>query len=527
MRNARILLLEDDPLWVETVRDVLDAQIGCLRAAASLAEAEVLLDTCFFNIAIIDISLVFGDPQDSQGMRFLKMIAHKGLASVVSPIVLSAYGSMSHQRHAFRDFDVVDFLEKSPFRPEELCAAVTAALQKTGRLAELVVGLESNRPLSTLWAAMEWVKREDGAEVYYELLDLLRRLFPEATELFVRPMSAGQSGAGVVRVEPLYAAKSGRPLIVKFGKRRKIAVERQNYDVHIEHFVNNQTSTRLGHVEGRIMGAISYSIINSDLHEIKPWAQYYSTASLADIQQALDHLFLYTCRRWYENREQPRRTRDLVDLYKTALHVYDWQEIWDGMAQACANIDADSLSFPGVPGIFSNPKRWLEARQYHFYHAAWLATTHGDFNEHNIFVSQTHHTWLIDFYRTGTGHILRDVVELECTIKFNLTQTNSLVEHHALEELLLAQVRLDVPVAIPDAFPCAKAVAVINHLRKLSRDFTSPTSDMSEYYGALLLHTLNMLRLEFLHRSDPWSRSKVLLSACMLATKLATVDSSA
>ena len=528
MKNARVLLLEDDPLWVETVRDVLGAEIGCLRSAASLEEAETLLNTCFFNVVIVDISLSFGDPKDSQGMKFLETIASKELlATVISPIVLSAYGDMSRQRRAFRDFDIVDFLEKSPFRPEELRAAVRTALKETNRLASPSVELESNRPISTLWESMEWARREEDTELRYELVDLLQRLFPGATELFVQPMRAGQSGAGVVQVEPLYGASRGAPVIVKFGKHKKIAAERQNYDEYIERFVGNHASTRLRHIDGRIMGAISYSIVGSALGEMKPLADYYLTASLADIRQAVDNLFMFTCRPWYENREQPRRTRDLVELYKTGLHMHNWQEIWDGMAQAYSAIDADQLLFPGVPGTFSNPKRWLEARHYHFYHAAWLATTHGDFNEYNIFVSQANHTWLIDFYRTGPGHILRDIIELECTIKFNLTKTNSLAEHHAFEQLLLSQTRLDVPVAVPDAFPHAKAVAVINHLREVSSDFTGPASDMTEYYVALLLHTLNLLRLEFVHSEDPLSRSRILLSASMLATKLASAGSPA
>lgn len=523
MKNARILLLEDDSLWVKTVHEVLGSQVGCIKPAASLSEADDLLDHCFFNVAIIDISLSFGDPQDSQGMKFLEMIARKQLTNVISPIVLSAYGNMSRQRQAFRDYDIVDFLEKSPFRPDELRSAVITALKETNRLNSLTVELESGRPLSTLWESTEWAKREQEAELCHELVDLLQRLFPGATELFIQPMRAGQSGAGVFQVEPLYAAKRGGAVIVKFGKREKIAVEYQNYDEHIERFISNQASTRLRHVDGRVMGAISYSIIASDLDEIRAWVDYYPVASTEDIQKALDNLFMFTCRRWYENREQPRRTRDLVDLYTKGLHLHDWQEVWQGMSLACSDIDAAQLSFPGVPGIYVNPKRWLEARHYHFYHAAWLATTHGDLNEHNVFVSQANRVWLIDFYRTGPGHILRDIVELECTIKFSLTRPNSLAEHHALEKLLLSQVQLDRPVAVSETASFAKAITVISYLRELSSDFTGPAPDLTEYRCALLLHTLNLLRFDFLHNDDPLSRSRVLLSAAMLATKLASV----
>lgn len=518
MHHAYVLLLEDDPLWVETVREVLAPHVSALHAATSLAEAEALVKAHFFTIAIIDISLTDGDPKDSQGMRFLQMLAERNLDEVVSAVILSAYGDMERQRAAFRDFHVVDFLSKADFSPSELLGAIARALADKKRSDALTIEVESGLPLAALWNRFEWPQREDPAELAYELSDLLRRLFPGATELFLQPIRTGQSGAGVVKAEPIYGAKRGAAVIVKFGKRDKIEAEHRNYDDYIERFINYQASTQLGYVTGRVMGAIIYSLVGADLGEVMALADYYASASVANIRRALDNLIQRTCSRWYENREQPRRTRNLVELYRKGLHLHAWDEVWQGMARVYPEIDAPALSFPGIDGEFRNPKRWLVDHRYELYLPVWLATTHGDLNEHNILVTEDSRTWLIDFYRTGPGHILRDLIELECAIKFNLAGITDLAGCQRFEAILLQQTRLDQPAEVPGGDPATKALAVISHLRALGSDFTG--LGMREYNAALLLHTLYMLSLNFLYGPDASGRARVLLSAAMIASTL-------
>ncbi|MFO7632164.1 MAG: response regulator, partial [Caldilinea sp.] len=402
MNNAHVLLLEDDSLWVDSVREVVAPHVQTFHAAASLMKATSLIESHYFTVAIVDISLIGGDPKDSQGMEFLRMLAERKLDDVVAVIILSAYGDMDRLRKAFRDFHVYDFLSKINFQASELIEAIRGTLEEHGRLENLTIEVESRRQLASLWERFDWPQRETPQELINELGDLLRRLFPGATDLFLQPMPAGQSGAVVVKAEPIYSAKRGSPVIVKFGKRDKIEVERDNYDAHIERFISNQASTRLRYVPGRVMGAIAYSLVGPDLGGVMALAEYFPKASEDDLRRVFDNLFLHTCRRWYENREQPRRTRDLVELYENGLHIHDWGVIWQGMEKVTPDLATSRLSFPGVEGDFPNPKAWLAARNHQIYLPVWLATTHGDLNEHNVLVTDDNRTWLIDFYRTGT-----------------------------------------------------------------------------------------------------------------------------
>ncbi len=55
MNNAHLLLLEDDPDWVETVREVVTPHLSSFTAATTLAEAEALIARRYFTVAIVDI----------------------------------------------------------------------------------------------------------------------------------------------------------------------------------------------------------------------------------------------------------------------------------------------------------------------------------------------------------------------------------------------------------------------------------------------------------------------------------------
>ena len=106
--------------------------------------------------------------------------------------------------------------------------------------------------------------------------------------------------------------------------------------------------------------------------------------------------------------------------------------------------------------------------------------------------------WLIDFYRTGPGHILRDAAELETAIKFNLAEIDDLAEYQRFERRLLEQTKLNEPVEMGTRNSLYKPFTVVSHLRKLADPMAGATNEMTEYYWGLLLTTLNLLRLETL-----------------------------
>jgi CheY-like chemotaxis protein len=527
MKNVRILILEDEEEWIKTISTALtDHGVQYFKCASTLAEAETLIGCTYFNVAIVDISMRQNDPKDSQGMDFLRLLKERQLDQVIHPIILSAYGSLERARLAFRDHHVVDFLEKAEFDDETLLAAILKALRDSHLDGDLKIEFAGNGSSAGLWSQHDWAQREEReapGQLEPEFHDLLRRLFAGADSLFISKLDAGQSGAGIVKVEPVYKVQVGEPVVLKFGKQETIHREQENYKEHIEKFVGAHSSTQLDYRPGRVMGAIRYSLVGTELGA-ESFANYYAHNDVGAIHRAFDNLFNVTCGRWYNNKEQPRISRNLVALYEEGLHIVHpatgenrWREIWENASRTGVDLAQERLRFPGIAGDFANPKQWLKQKDHQIYRQVWRSVTHGDLNEHNILVTEDGRTWLIDFYRTGIGHILRDVVELETAIKFNLTSISGLETYRQFEEYLLTQQKINRPLTPELAHPHYKALAAIGYLRNIADNFTGTDRDMIEYNMALLLQTLNLLRLDIFRPQHP----KILLSAAMLCEWLA------
>lgn len=515
MNRARILILEDDPQWLQTLYQILSPVADHVFSAATLPEALDLVVRRYFNVAIVDISLRMGDPSDIQGLQFLQQLREQKLDDAIRCIVLSAYGTIRRVRELFRDYCVTDFLEKGQFQASDLLNAIARALAAHNLDRDLDIRTTSGSDLDSLWEKFTWARREDPFQLRPELYDLLSRLFPEAQSLFIRDLPTGQSGAGVLQVEPCYNYGTGSPVIVKFGKREKIAQERDNYRQYVEQYAGTYSSTQLRCVLGRVMGAIGYHLIGTESNRVASFAQYYRQRDTDAVCNALDHLFRHTCGRWYDNRPGPRLSQNLMELYEKGLHL-DWAEVWAGAMKAHIELMAEKIEFPGLPGSYVNPKIWLSKHAQDAYIPTWSTVTHGDLNEHNVLVTEEGNCWLIDFYRTGPGHIFRDMVELETAIKFNLVEINDLVEYYRFERRLLEQSRLDQPVEVGPRHPYRKPLKVIGYLRELANQWAGRNNEMTEYFWALLLTTLNLLRLDFMQEKH----RKILLSAAMLCERL-------
>ncbi len=511
MADAHVLILEDDPGWQEDIEEILQPMAASIHVAATLAEAEALLKSHYFNVAIVDWSLAMGDARDDQGAHFMQMLRSYDLTATVRLIVLTAYPSLDRIRAGFKEFNVVDFLAKASFDADALVQTVREALAKNHLDHAVAIEIEGDgSDLPRLWERFAWARREPAPILGAELYDLLRRVLPGATRLSIQEMQAGQSGAGVLRVQPYFDHQTAVPVVVKFGKKEKIGQEYDNFQKHIEHFIGPHAGIHLTCEMGRLLGVICYQFVGAELTEINDFARFFRRHAAEPIRRVLDNLFSVACARWYANLEMPRQRRDLVEMYREGLHM-EWDEMWQGMKQLGVDPESEHLSFPGIAGTLPNPKRWLADRGNRLYFPVVRTVTHGDLNEHNILVTEDERTWLIDFYRTGWSHILRDAVVLETAIKFNLAENGDLGVFHDLDEILYRQTRLN-HLRVPTGHAQAKVLTVLGYLRQLAANLNGVNHSLAEYNASLLLATLNLLRFDFLRDQH----EKALLSAARL-----------
>ncbi len=130
MKKIKILHLEDDPDWIEIVRDSLKGYN--VHSARTLEEAFDLYKGANFDIAILDISLIPGDSQDDQGEFLLNALEGLSILPGKRIIILSAYLTGSYQdrtRKYFKHYRVMDAIPKQYFDSKEFRKLVKDAIE--------------------------------------------------------------------------------------------------------------------------------------------------------------------------------------------------------------------------------------------------------------------------------------------------------------------------------------------------------------------------------------------------------------
>jgi CheY-like chemotaxis protein len=125
-RNYDILVLEDDPDWIDKLRAYLHGYR--VSAARTLGEAYDLLQKQGFDLAIVDISLVPNLATDEKGLRFVEGLRQIEFLRDLKIIIVTAYRTTDRIRQAFREYDVYDFLDKGSLTSQEFRKIVAQAL---------------------------------------------------------------------------------------------------------------------------------------------------------------------------------------------------------------------------------------------------------------------------------------------------------------------------------------------------------------------------------------------------------------
>ena len=528
-RSARILLVEDNPRWRRTVGNVLQRAGFKVTNAHSIQAARDSLRNGFFHLIVLDIQMDASDDSNEEGMHLLHELSERNVLDSTQVVMLSAWGTLKRMRDAFSRYQVADFFTKNDFKGSEFVARVQQIF------AEVV---KCNLNLDIQWQTGDAIEavlnlRIDGNRIKKdtidqdllsaELEDLLCRLFNTAIGILARPLKRGQSGNGVLTVQPFYSFGAGQARVVKYGQVGEIYNENNNFETYVKNYLGRSTIVHGIRRTPRLAG-ILYSFLGATNEQTESFRDYYAHASISDVKEVLDRLFLVTCESWYSNPGQ-LKPLDLTKHYQNRMGFT--QENLDRAAadKLKANLGKNNtLSFAALGDrTFNNPIPVVAAKR--FIRTTYECITHGDLNASNIFVDSDRHAWLIDFGGTGPGHILRDVAELDAMIRFQLLGGDSAT----LEERLLLEEALDkIPLTdigeLPIEFASdnaalAKAFHVSVHLRTLAAKLVSPhrDTDMSEYQIALLYYGVNTIRFYAL---DTVQRQHAIVSSSLLADRI-------
>lgn len=533
-KQGRVLVVDDEERWRELLTEILQRNDFYVDSAPDAIEALEKLKASLFHILILDIRLVENSPANIDGMDLLIEMERLKLKSTIKVVMLSAYGTKERVRDLFEGFGITRFLFKEEFEESRLLDTIKRVLNEDMRI---------NLALDMHWQWKSKIEQavlnlkidgkpikphsDEQKQMAFELDDLLRRLFPDAERIVIRPTPGGRSGASVLRIQPSFDAGGvGNEVILKFGERRTIEEEYNNFRAYVQPFIGGgRTTTVLQVKHTPQLGGIVYSLLGTSNDKLMDFATFYQQASLTQIKLSLGRLFQETCKSWYSNHK-PLRQINLIEEYQRPP-IYPKKRLEQIISRHIQYMPGRrKFAFHSLNQeyTFTNPLLVMDGLSIVL--PTYLCTTHGDFNQHNLLVDSTGYIWLIDFQGTGESHILRDVAMLDAVVRFQLLPPGeaSLEERWQMEEALCSAQHFSQVHNLARWFTTpreelAKAYAVVLHLRALAHQMVelSNNDDISEYYIALLYSALNSLCFSSL---QPVQREHAFLSASLLADRL-------
>lgn len=347
----------------------------------------------------------------------------------------------------------------------------------------------------------------DGCEIPERDLDVLAYLYRESSHVQLNPLGGGFSGAGVYRVKSRDSLGHDQAAsVLKLGPRALIAKERVAFE-RVESILGNDAPSVRGFADFGDRAGIKYAYAAMGSGEgVRTFKSLFeSQAPLERTNAVLHHVFEEILGRFYAVGQYERLP--LLDYYgfesRYADGVRGWvRNIVEPLGAACHD---DFLPVAG--SRFKNPASFYAEDldslpqtmgEYHF-----VSYVHGDLNGANILLDSRDNVWLIDFFHTHRGHILRDLAKLENDLLYIFTPVANERELAEGLQIIEALRRVkDLRAPLPEAPAGVRAPAMlrawetIRTLRELGARLAREDRDPIQMSVALLRYAVHTMSFD-------------------------------
>ncbi len=355
---------------------------------------------------------------------------------------------------------------------------------------------------------------------------ILLYLFRDCKEVEFKTLDGGFSGNVVLKTKATdFFGHTQVPCVVKIGNRDLIAKERTSFE-RIQEVLGNNAPSIVDFCELGDRGAIKYRYAAMLDGNVRTFQKNYGTMVDYSASDAiLEVVFKYQLGRLYEAGSVEK-----LNL----LEYYDFQTKYSksvrSKVESLIGKPATGDTIEIIKGItVTNPchfyeKDLLTLREYNAVNHN-LAYVHGDLNGANIILDAQDNVWLIDFFHTHRGHILRDLLKLENDILYIFTKIETeseLKEAIELTKILICQEDLGIPLSfeIPSNIQnekLKKAYRVIAKLRSFFPELIKLDRDPYQIHVGLLRYAMHTLSFD---ESNEIQRKWALHTGSMLIEKI-------
>ncbi|MBC7863852.1 MAG: isochorismatase family protein [Bacteroidia bacterium] len=352
---------------------------------------------------------------------------------------------------------------------------------------------------------------------------LLSYLFREAKEASFKVLDGGFSGNVVMKASAidLHGHKQV-PTVIKIGKRSLISKERASFE-RIQEILGNSAPAIVDFAEDLERGAIKYRYAAMLDEKVTSFQKLYESGTeLEKVFKTLDIVFEKQLGRLYKAARLEKL--DLLKYYdfnpKYASSVRKKVEALTGKPAVENELDLHGKKIFNVCNFYEkeidNLGEYIPQEHY-------MSYVHGDLNGANIMIDAQENVWMIDFFHTHYGHVLRDLVKLENDLLFIFMKINSekeFLEATEMAELVLSLEDLgELPGNEKTKFGNPAIQRAFDTLKKL-RSFYPPLIHIDkipyQYYIAMLRYSMHSLSF---NECNDWQKKLALYCGSICCKK--------
>jgi DNA-binding response OmpR family regulator len=533
-----LLLVDNDPVFIETCAEYLESAGFKVYTAASPAEAREKLESLWLHLAVVDVRLTNEiDPNDTSGL-----LLAQDMACVLPTLILTRYRDNDAMYRILKFQDdgrqrVMDYIDKRRELPELLQAIQNILKLEKSINTKLKIDWKTCDRFGLISLMEPGLEPGSLADRSEELEGLFRKIFQQDSIRIQRMLwnSPGCAALVVFAFDDISAPES---FLVTCGQKARIEVEAQNF-AEFSPKGNTEAGTALINKASTIHFAANvYALTGNDLEEGNNLADLYRTGMDKIFHTALENLFHQRLRAWHQGKRillKPQSSgHPLVGLVKS-ISEEDFTGRVEGISELTSTVGLEMKRAAGrllvrpalhgcsYPDPLPSIQKWASSAM-----SDLVIKVPGNINGENVLADNNGQAWLTHFGEAGLAPAGWNYANLETAIRFDWLDMTDLNRRFELELCLLNSDFTNPDTRDLDP-ACRKAAHAISLLRKLY--VQDPDHSIQSYQGLLFLQTTQRL-LAF----DPAAplisveiarMGHILLSLAMIAAGLDTLEEKA
>lgn len=357
---------------------------------------------------------------------------------------------------------------------------------------------------------------------------IVGHLFRESSAVHLAPMSGGYSGSSVFgATSEDTLGHHQAPSVVKIGHNKEIAQERAAFE-RVEEILGNNAPSVRGFVDLGKKAGLKYSYAamgQSGVRTLKSLFEQTSPIELIEIviRMALEEVLgpLYAAARY-----------ERLPIFSEYSFSAEWgPSVRANVAEIADRItfdpDGARLSLPGgieVPNVVSFYETFLATEHLPASDSHYVSYVHGDLNMANVLIDGHDNVWVIDFFHTAQGHVLKDLAKLENDLLYIVTplkDADDLRRAMRVTEALLevSDLAAPLPATPPQGSSPAleRAWRILRLLREAGASLCREDRNPLQLEIALLRYAVHTLGFD---ESSPLQKCWALGAAGLLAERV-------